>query len=130
MPLPGGRVRVLRPDSTGTLRLVGTDTMQHMAEGREVSLTLGRSFDVTAERVQTNFERLSDRVTQTSHRVTLRNGRDEAVTVQVAETIPGDWTMVEESHAHESPSAARATWDIEVPAKGETVLTYTVRTEF
>lgn len=129
-PLPAGSVRVLRPDSSGMLRLIGEDQVDHMAEGREVSLTLGQAFDVTAERVQTDFERLSDQVTSSAHRITLRNARDEAVSVRVVETLPGDWKMVEESQPHEKASAARAAWTIEVPAKGEATLSYTVRTEF
>ncbi|WP_404381799.1 DUF4139 domain-containing protein [Caenispirillum salinarum] len=129
-PLPAGTVRVFRPDASGTPRLVGADRVEHMAEGREVSLTLGRAFDVTAERVQTEFERLSERVTRSSHRITLRNARDEAVTVRVVESIPGDWTMVEQTQPHEKETASRAAWEVEVPAKGEAVLGYTIRTEF
>lgn len=129
-PLPAGAVRVFAPDAAGALHLVGADRFDHLGEGREAHVTLGRSFDVTAQRVQTDFKRLSDRVTETAHRITLTNGRDEAVTVRVMETIPGSWEIVDASAEPEKTRADQATWEIAVPAKGEAVLTYRARVTY
>lgn len=129
-PLPAGTVRVFRADADGLPQLVGADTIDHVGEGRDVTLTLGRAFDVTAERTQTDFQRLSDRVTETAHRIILTNGRDEAVDVRVVEMLPGSWEILSASQEHEKVSASEAAWTVTVPANGNATLTYRARTQF
>ena len=67
---------------------------------------------------------------ETAHRITLRKAKDEAVTVDVVENIPGDWRMLEESQPHSKRSAGQAEWNVTVPAGDEAELTYRVRTRF
>ncbi len=67
---------------------------------------------------------------ETAYRIRLRNAKPEAVKVKVRDPIPGDWQMLESSHEQEKVSANLAVWVIEIPAEGETVLTYRVRVRF
>ena len=129
-PLPAGTARVFAPDAAGALHLVGAARLDHLGEGRTAHVALGRAFDVTATRVQTDFKRLSDRITESAHRITLANGGDAAVTVIVRETIGGQWEMLDASAPHEKTRADQATWTVAVPAKGEAQVTYRVRAEF
>ena len=48
----------------------------------------------------------------------------------VAEPVPGDWEMLQESHKHIKASADTALWKVKVPAKGEAVLTYRVEVKY
>jgi hypothetical protein len=41
--------------------------------------------------------------------------------------FPADWEMRAESHPHELENASTPVWTLEVPAGGETVLTYRAR---
>ena len=93
---------------------------------------MGLAADITSERRQTDFRRdgLPKNVVETAHRIVLRNAKDEPVTVDVVEQIPGDWRMLEESQPHRKRSAAQADWKITVPAGGQAELTYRVRTRF
>jgi hypothetical protein len=50
--------------------------------------------------------------------------------VTVAEPVPGDWRMLQESHPHAKAAADTALWKIKVPAKGEAVLTYRVEVKY
>lgn len=129
-PLPAGVVRVYGRDSGGADRFLGADRIDAIPAGAEVKLTLGQAFDVTAERAVVETTRISDRETQAAHRVVLRNARDTKATVRVETALPGDWAVQTESAPHERVDAGTARWTIEVPAKGETTLTYTVRTTF
>src|SRR5205814_1369601 len=54
-PLPGGTVQVFQADSAGRLQLVGEARSDHTAPGRDVRVQSGDAFDVTAERVQTDY---------------------------------------------------------------------------
>jgi len=132
LPLPRGVIRIYKQDSRGQPQFVGEDRIDHTPREETVRLRLGLAFDITAERVQTDYRRLPGRtkeeqVFETAFRIAVRNAKEEAVTVKVREPVPGDWTLVEESHPHTRAAAHTAEWSLPVPARGETVLTYRVR---
>ena len=98
-------------------------------------LKLGDAFDVTADRKQTDFRKLGGDSRynyrfESAYEIRLKNAKDEEVTVTVAEPVPGDWEMLQESHKHTKASADTALWKIKVPAKGETVLTYRAEVKY
>ncbi len=126
VPLPAGLVRAYVHDSTGAIRFIGEDRINNTAVGNEVSLDLGRAFDVTVKRQQTDFRRIADRTTETAFTLTVRNGGTAPTVVQVTEDIPGDWEILSESLTHRRDGVA-ATWDVPVSAKGHMDLTYRVR---
>ncbi len=129
VPLPAGTVRVYGQDSSGAAQLLGEDRLEHTAVGTEARLNLGRDFDVTVERVQSEFLRASDRITISAHQVTVRNAKETPVTVRLAERLQGDWEIIEESIDHDRV-AGSPEWRINVPSGGETQLTYRARLRF
>ena len=106
---------------------LGEDRIRHTAEGEEVEVTLGQAFDVTGEARQTGFEQLSAGSFEAAQEVTLRNAKARPVTVKVTGDLPPGWKMLDQSANHETETATRVAWTLEVPAGGETVLTYKVR---
>ena len=90
MPLPGGTMRVHMKDSKGGAQLVGEDAIAHTAKGEKLALRLGEAFDITADRVQTDFKVLSARSSQSSYRIEIRNADSKPVTVMVREPLQGD----------------------------------------
>ncbi len=132
LPLPKGVVRVYKNDASGKAVFVGEDRIGHTADGDVLRLTMGRAFDVAAERVQTDYRRqgYGSRTYETAFRVTLKNAKKQPVEVNVTEPVPGDWRILTESHKHKKISAHLARWTIKVPAKGKTVLTYRVRVTY
>ncbi len=128
-PLPSGTVRVYGQDSTGSLQLIGEDGLTHTAVGQDVRFTLGRDFDVTVKREQTEFLRASDRITISAHRLMVNNAKDEAVSVRLVETLQGDWEFIAQSESHAVVQGG-AEWIVNVPADGEVEVTYRVRVRF
>ena len=128
LPLPGGVVRAYRTTSDGQPLFAGSDRIADTPDGGRVIVTLGRAFDVTVKREQTAFKRLDaqGRTVEAAFKITVVNGRAKPARVRIAEVLPGDWTVTENSLAHER-SGDRARWLVEVPGKGELVLTYKVR---
>ena len=126
-PLPGGIVRVYARDSKGAAQFVGEDRIAHTAKNEKLKLKLGEAFDITAERKQTSYRKISDNVVEAAYRIDLRNAKDEAVTVRVQEPLPGDWEMLQESQPHTRESARVASWNVAVPAGGAAVLDYGIR---
>jgi hypothetical protein len=138
-PLPGGTVQLYQADSAGRAQLVGEAMAGHTAPGRDLRVQSGNAFDVTAERVQTDYSQeqlpaprrgLPPRQRFTvSYRVTLSNAKPDAVTVDVREMRNGQWTVVTSSVASEKLSATEVRFRMAVPAKGEATLTYTVQVD-
>jgi hypothetical protein len=120
--LPAGTLRV----TSGDLYR-GAQDISDTPLGRELTIDLGRAFDVTAEARQTAFEQLGERTYETAQEVAIENAKDRAVTVQVLGSFPADWEMRSESHPHDARDVRTPVWTLDVPAGGETVLTYRVR---
>jgi len=135
VPLPKGIVRVYKKDASGNAQFVGEDRIDHTPKNETVRLKLGEAFDVTADKKQTDFQKLSgtgryNYVFEEAFQVVLKNATDEAVTVRVVEPIPGDWEMLSESHPHAKEAANTATWKVTVPGSGKATLNYRVRVKY
>ncbi len=129
-PLPAGTVRAYARDSQGAAQFVGEDHIEHTAKNETVRLRLGEAFDITAERKQTNYKRINDRVAETSYRIVIRNAKREEASVKVQEPLPGDWEIVQETQKHTKTSARTAQWNVAIPADGSTTLEYTARVKW
>ncbi len=131
LPLPRGVVRVYKRDSAGKAIFVGEDQINHTAEGESVRLKVGEAFDVSGVRTQTDFKvEVSGHIYESGYRFAFNNAKNEPVNVIVAEAIPGDWTILAESHGHKRITAGLVEWSIPVPAKGKAEMSYRVRTKF
>jgi hypothetical protein len=131
MPMPKGVVRVYKKDGAGNAQFVGEDRIDHTPKNESVRLKLGEAFDVTADKKQTDFRRReptnrASYVHESAYEIVLRNAKKEAVTVMVREPVPGDWTMLEETHRHAKAAAGTAEWRIAVLPEGSTTLRYRV----
>lgn len=135
IPLPAGIVRIYQRDSQGNAQFIGEDRIDHRPKNEQIRLQLGQSFDVTARQRQTDFKKLSGTGPwqyqfESAYEVLIKNAKPEAERVRLQETIPGDWTILEESAPHEKGNARTAVWNLEVPAEGEVRLSYRVRVRF
>ncbi len=129
-PLPAGIVRVYTPDAQGAPQFMGEARIDHVAEGSEAVVNMGADYDLPGSREQTNYVRASDTITISSWRVTVKNSKPKPVAVRVIESLPGAWEILKESQPHKKLNAATAEWVLQVPAKGQTVLEYNVKTQF
>jgi hypothetical protein len=131
MPMPKGVVRVYKKDSEGNAQFIGEDAIDHTPKNERVRLKLGEAFDVTADKKQTDFKRRDtfspwSYVHESAYEVALKNAKKEPVTVIVREPVPGDWTMLEQSHKHAKVASGTAEWKVQVPAEGSATLKYRV----
>ena len=135
IPLPRGVIRMYKQDSQGNAQFVGEDRIDHTPKNETVRLKLGDAFDLTADKKQTAFQKLSgtsryNYVYESAYEIVLKNAKPEAVTVTVREPMPGDWTMVSESQPHTKAASGTAEWQVKVPAEGKATLSYRVRVRY
>ena len=138
-PLPAGTVQLYQADSSGRVQLIGEAATDHTAPGRDLRLQSGDAFDISAERVQTDYNQeqlpperrgMQPRQRMTAaYRVTIANAKAQAVTVDVRESHFGAWKIVESSVPAEKLSSTESRFRVQVPAQGEATLTYTVQIE-
>jgi hypothetical protein len=130
MPLPAGTIRVYQADSRGGSLFVGEDRIDHTPKDETISLHIGNAFDIVAERKQTDYKRLSDRLYEFEYEITLRNHKDTPITVEVNEPIGGDWEMVSSTYKFTKTAAFAAQFQVPVDKDGTSVLKYRVRVRY
>ena len=130
LPLPKGRVRVYKADTSGSQQLIGEDWVDHTPKDEKIRIKMGDAFDVVGQRTQKDWKRIASNLYEVEWEISLRNHKKEAVTVEVMEPMPGDWEVLRASHPHEKIQAFTAQWKIPVPKDGETKLTYRIRVRF
>lgn len=134
IPLPKGIIRVYKKDLQDNTQFAGEDRIDHMASNGLIRLKLGSAFDITADRIQTDFQQIAGTmrsgIFETAYQITLRNAKKEAVIVQIHEPIPGDWEVMSESLPHVKLNAGLVEWKVPVAADSEAKLTYRVRVKY
>jgi hypothetical protein len=127
MALPKGKVRVYKEDKAGAQEFVGEDRIDHTAKDEQVRVTIGDAFDVVGEYRAVDTRRISDRETETTHEIKIRNRKDERVTVKILEPAWGDWRVTAESQKHVQKDAQTLEFTVDVAPGEEKVVTYTIR---
>jgi hypothetical protein len=129
IPLPAGRVRLYRRDADGQMEFVGESTIQHTPTEDTVKLTTGSAFDVKGSRRQTEFHiNQNERTVDETFEIKLTNQKQQPVTVAAIERLyRGDnWEIAAKSSGYTKLDSHTIQFPLDVPAKGETTLTYTV----
>ena len=130
MPLPKGTLRVYKADGDGSLQFIGEDRIDHTPKDEMIKIKMGDAFDVVAERKQTDWRKIADNLYEAAFEISLRNHKDEPVTVSVIEPMMRDWEILTSSHTHKKVEAHTAQFEIPVAKDGETKLTYRARYKF
>ena len=129
IPLPKGKVRVFKSDGD-SIEFVGEDKIDHTPENKDMRLTIGNAFDVTAERKMTGSSSSnSAKQSEESYEITLKNAKTEAVKVEVIEKFYGwsNWKITSNSQKFEKKDSNTAVFEVSVPAKSETKISYKVK---
>ena len=126
MPLPKGKVRVYKNDDDGAQEFIGEDAIDHTPNDETIRLTMGNAFDIVGERVVKDVKKMSKRSRQQTVEITLRNHKEENVTVKVIEHLYGDWEFVGGTPKVVKKTAERVEFSVDVPADGEKTFEYTV----
>ncbi|HVC47067.1 MAG TPA: hypothetical protein VND90_07445 [Terracidiphilus sp.] len=129
IPLPAGRMRLYRRDADGQMEFVGESLIPHTPTEDTVKLVSGSAFDVKGSRRQTDFHSdYQNRNLDESFEIKLTNQKLQPIQVTVLEHLyRGDnWQITQHSANFTQRDSRTVAFPIDVPAKGESTLTYTV----
>ncbi len=141
-PLPTGLASLYHADEKGRLQVLGKASIPHTPVGHDVSVKIPptqaencaltgqvqalKSFETELE--QTEYKKLSDKITEAGYRLNLKNKSDRPITIRVTLDLPdGEWTIVRENISHQQDGDKQAFWTIQVNANAEIDLKYRVR---
>jgi hypothetical protein len=124
--LPSGVVRVYMRDARGQPQFVGEDHIGHTSAGSEIALKIGDAFDVSVQPTLVATRRISSHKTEYDMSYLLRNARATPAVVTLRQY--GFWReneILKETFPGRRVDGASYAWDVNVPANGETTLTFT-----
>lgn len=126
LPLPKGKIRVYKEDVDRALEFIGEDQIDHTPIDEKVRIFMGHAFDLVGERIQKSSKKISKRTRVEEIEISLRNHKKEAVVIVVVEHFRGDWNIETSSYPFIKKDAYTAEFKIEVQARGEAELNFTV----
>ena len=125
-PLPAGNIRVYERDKQSEI-FIGESRIGHTSTGQEIDISVGRAFDVSANRTQTSFRRFGEREAEVGYRIKMTNDKSEPVVVSVEEQLTGDWAIISESQKGTKRDSMTYVFELKVPSQGSAELEYSVR---
>ncbi|MCS6988736.1 MAG: DUF4139 domain-containing protein [Chloroherpetonaceae bacterium] len=129
IPLPKGKVRVHKEDR-GAIEFIGEDEIEHAPKDETVKLKIGDAFDIVVEEEQTDYKQISKNSSETTWKITFKNRKDEAVTIEAERYLGYNWQIVNASREYEKKNATTIVFRVPVPKGKEVVLTFTVRNSY
>ena len=130
IPLPSGRLRLYRRDSDGQIEFIGESLIPHTPTEDAVKIATGDAFDVKGSRTQTDFHvNNSGHTLDEAFQIKLTNQKTQPVTVTVVEPLYrcANWEITDKSIEYTKTDSHTIQFPVQVPAKGESALTYSVR---
>ncbi|HEY2470852.1 MAG TPA: hypothetical protein VGI45_23870 [Terracidiphilus sp.] len=129
MPLPAGRVRLYRRDSDGQVEFVGENQIGHTPAEETIKVPTGSAFDLKGSRRQTEFHvDYNRREMDETFEIKVTNQKQQEANVSVIEHMYrcDNWNLTAKSVDFKKLDSHTLEFPLQVPAKGEAVLTYTV----
>jgi hypothetical protein len=126
--LPKGKVRVFKKDpADNSLQFVGEDEIDHTPKDEKLSLYIGDAFDIVAEHTLVDSKEQWGKHRE-SHKIELRNRKDQEVTVFVDEKFARwvYWEVEKSTHEYEKKDAYTARFPVKAGANSTATLEYTV----
>ncbi|MEW6114439.1 MAG: hypothetical protein AB1664_20055, partial [Thermodesulfobacteriota bacterium] len=122
--LPAGVMRLYKSFGQSARHSLQTVSIKHTPANEEMLLKIGVAGDITAERLQTDYKALSNRVHESEWEITLRNNKNEDVTVNLVEPLFGQWEIISSSQAYEKIDPFTIRFAVKVPKDQEVKVKY------
>jgi hypothetical protein len=127
MPLPAGTMRIYKKDAGESLQFVGEDRIEHTPKDETVRLKIGEAFDIVAEKTQTDFKELSSKLYESEWEITIRNHKDQDVSVGIVEPVGGNWKITQNNRPFKKLDAFTIRFDVSVPKDQSATVIYRIQ---
>ncbi|MGA1871039.1 MAG: DUF4139 domain-containing protein [bacterium] len=124
IPLPGGTVRIYKKNTEGGIQLLGEDEINHTPPNKNVEIEIGKAFDITITRVQTDWQKIAQNQFEIAWTLDIANQKTEAVVIKIVEPAAGEWQIVHSSHDWTKKSAHQIEFTIIIPPRMAEKISY------
>lgn len=128
IPLPAGKFRIYQRDASGSMQLLGEDTIKHTPREERISLVVGEAFDIVSNRKRTNFQMVSPNSYRETFEIDVRNRKATTETVEVLERHYGDWKVEATSDPWTKEDATTMRYVLTMKPNEEKKVSYTIVT--
>jgi len=129
VPMPKGKVRLYKSDGQA-LEFVGEDLINHTPKNEKLKLKVGDAFDVVVEEEQTEYKQITEKVSESTFEIKIRNQKEEDIVVDVDRYLGLRWELKDNNIDYEKVNAQNILFKVPVQAGKESILKYTVRNSF
>ena len=130
MPLPKGSFRVYQRDKSGSVQMLGEDSIDHTPRNEKIALNVGTSFDVVATRKRLAYKVINHRRYREEFSIEVRNRKTEPETVYVFERHYGDWRITAETQPYTKLDSNTAQFVVTLKPNESKTVTYSVDTRW
>ena len=130
----GGKARIYQHDANKSTIFLGEDMSGFTPVGQKMSLHIGDSRDISVTQHKTRVERSNirrnrdDRIvlydSNEEIRIEIENFKNTPANLKIVEPMQGEWEIRESSHKFNHINANRIEFELIIPAKGKTSVTY------
>ncbi len=128
--LPKGSIKVYKQDTDGNLEFIGEDSISHTSKNEEVKINTGTAFDLVASTRVKDDKQISNRVTERTLQVTLKNNSDSVKTINVTHQLGTGTRIVESDMKYSKDSNDKVTFTIELAPNKEIIYSFKERSEY
>lgn len=138
LPLPAGIIRFYENDNSGSLQFIGENSISNVAKGEKIDLQVGKMFNVFIDGKITNVTKIAENRISLKNNcgkykisrnydvvVTFNNGGKAAETVVFTQNLNQNTKILTTNIAGQAKNINQYEWQINIPASGKTVLTFT-----
>ncbi len=130
IPVPAGKFRIYQRDASGSVQLLGEDTIEHTPKNEKISLLVGNSFDIVANRKRLSFQSTGATQSRERFEIEVRNRKATAEEVEVLERHYGEWSISASSEKFTKEDANTMRYILKMKPNEVRKVTYTVDTKW
>jgi hypothetical protein len=129
-----GKTRIFQNDLNKSTIFLGEDMASFTPVGQKMVLHIGDSRDLSVTQHKITEERSNIRRNRNNHivlydsndeiRIEIENFKDTPATLKIIEPMQGEWEIRKSSHDFKHTDSREIEFELTVPAKGKTTVTY------
>ena len=129
-----GKTRIFQNDLNKSTIFLGEDMASFTPVGQKMVLHIGDSRDLSVTQHKITEERSNIRRNRNNHivlydsneeiRIEVENFKDTPATLKIIEPMQGEWEIRKSSHDFKHTNSREIEFELTVPAKGKTTVTY------
>ncbi|HRP01345.1 MAG TPA: DUF4139 domain-containing protein [Candidatus Kapabacteria bacterium] len=118
IPLPAGNIKIFKQDGK-SYELIGENAIEHTAKDETLRIKTGSAFDLLGKSETIESTQISDRVIEQTREITLKNRKDEDVTIDVLANLGRAYEVLSSDENYNKENANQIKFTVKVSKNSE-----------